>query len=390
FLAGSALSGAAPSMGFFLVARGIQGVGAGALMTTAFTIVGDLYDMEARARIQGYLSGVWGVAAVVGPLIGGSLVATVGWRWIFYLNIPVGLAAAHFVFHRLRESGYPREGAGLDLVGGTFFSGAVLLLLLGLKLEGAWMAVALVAAAGSAALFLLRERRGPDPMFDPRIFRIRLMNVANACGLLAGAVLLSLSAFLPVYVMNVRGGTAIQSGLMLTPISAGWILAATFGGRLLLRVPLRALVIPGFCLLTVATYFVSRIGPETSWWPIVGTLFVIGVSFGLSFTTLLVAVQERSGVEIRGQATSAVQFFRQIGGALGVAALEVVYLSRLSDPSLLESAPGRILTAAERTELMTGFAAAFLLATAFAAAAAAASVAIPRREHSFHSPGTPT
>jgi len=378
FLLGSVLSGAAPSMTFFLVARGIQGVGAGAVMTTAFTIVGDLYDLEARARIQGFLSGVWGVAAVVGPLIGGTLVATVGWRWLFYLNIPVGLAAAHLVFHRLKEEGYPREGAGLDFVGGTLFSGAVLILLMGLKLSGWPMAVALVAAAGSALLFLIRERRAPDPMFDPRLFRIRLFNVANACGLFAGAVLLSLSAYLPVYVMNVRGGTAIQSGLMLTPISAGWVIAATFGGRLLLRASLRSLVIPGLCLLTVATYFISRIQPDTSWWPIVIILFVIGVSFGLSFTTFLVSVQERAGSAFRGQATSSVQFFRQIGGALGVAALEVVYLRHLSNPALLESAPDSVLSALQRAELMSGFSAGFVLATGFAAVAFVAGLLTPR------------
>jgi len=379
FLLGSILSGAAPSMIPFLVARGIQGIGAGALMTTAFTIVGDLYDLRARARIQGYLSGVWGVAAVVGPLIGGTLVATVGWRWLFYLNIPVGLAAAHVVFHHLKEEGYPRPGAGLDFVGGTLFSGAVLLLLTGLKLSGWPMAVALVAATGSALLFLLRERRTPDPMFDPRLFRIRLLNVANACGLFAGAVLLSLSAYLPVYVMNVRGGTAIQSGLMLTPLSAGWVIAATFGGRLLLRTSLRVLVIPGLLLLTVATIFISRIGPDTSWWPIVIVLFGVGVSFGLSFTTFLVSVQERSGAEFRGQATSSVQFFRQIGGALGVAALEIVYLAHLSDPALMESSPDRVVTAVERMELMSGFSAAFLLAAGFAGVAFLAGLLTPRK-----------
>jgi EmrB/QacA subfamily drug resistance transporter len=382
FLLGSVLSGAAPSMPFFLVARGIQGVGAGALMTTAFTIVGDLYDLQTRARIQGVLSGVWGVASVVGPLVGGTLVETVGWRYVFYINIPVGLAAAHIVFHHLKETGYPREGGALDLLGGTYFSGAVLLLLLGLKLDAPWQLPVLVAAGGAAILFVVRERRTTEPLFDLRLFKLPIYRAANACGFFAGAVLLSLTAYLPVYVMNVRGGTSIHSGLMLTPISAGWVLAATLGGRGLVRFGYRTLVIPGLILLAAATIFVSRIGPETAWPLIVTVLFLVGVSFGLSFTTFLVAVQDEVSGEMRGQATSAVQFFRQIGGALGVATLEVVFLARIANPSLLEAKPGRVFDAIERGQLMAGFSDAFLLAAALAVVAMAAGFLTPGKKRS--------
>lgn len=369
FLVGSAACGAAPNMALFLFFRGIQGVGAGAILPVAFTIVGDLYDLEARAQIQGYLSGVWGIASVVGPLVGGTLVESVGWRWVFYLNVPVGVVTAGLIGRYLRESGYPRPGGSLDLLGGTWFSGAILLLLVGLKLGGLAGAAVLLAAAGSFALFVQRERRAESPLFDLGLFRIPVYRIANAAGFFAGAVLVGLTAYLPVYVMNVRGGSPVGSGLTLTPISLGWVTAATLGGRLLARHGYRRIVIPGHLVLLGATFGISRIGGETSWALIAGLLLLSGIGFGLSMTTFLVAVQDAVGADLRGQATSAVQFFRQIGGALGVAVLELVYLSRIPDPALLEARPGETFDAAERSQLMAGFDAAFLVAAGIAALA---------------------
>lgn len=369
FLAGSVASGAAPSMAFFLAARGLQGIGAGALLPTAFTIVGDIYDLEGRARVQGFLSGVWGVASVLGPLVGGTLVETVGWRWIFYMNIPVGIVAAALVVRNLTEDVKAENPAKLDFLGGTFFSGAVMLLLVGMKLEGLAAAAVFAAATASAVLFVLRERAAAEPLFDLALFRIPVYRAANAAGFFAGAVLLSLSAYLPVYVMNVRGGSAVVSGLMLTPLSMGWLIAATTGGRLLVRRSWRGIVLPGLGLLVGTTFAISRIGPETPWAFVLGALFLTGIGFGLSFTVFLVAVQEEAPAGRRGQATSAVQFFRQIGGALGVAVLELVFLAHLPDPSLLEAGPGSGPGGAARAELMAGFDASFLLAAAFAALA---------------------
>jgi EmrB/QacA subfamily drug resistance transporter len=379
FLVGSIASGAAPTMPLFILARAVQGLGAGAVLPVSFTIVGDLYDLKARARIQGYLSGVWGVASVVGPLVGGTLVATVGWRWLFYINIPVGLAAAAVLARSLREEGYPRPGAKLDFWGGTFFSGAVLLLLLGLKLEGHERWLALAGAVGAAFVFVLRERRATDPIFDLALFRIPVYRAANASGFFAGAVLLSISAYLPIYVMNVRGGSPVVSGLMLTPLSFGWVTAATLSGRLLVKHDFRKLVIPGLAILALTTFGVSCFTPTVSYAIVCLVMVATGVAFGLSFTTFLVAVQEEVETARRGQATSAVQFFRQIGGALGVAVLELVYVSRLSEPKLLEAARDRVFTASERSELMDGFGAAFLVATGLAAAAVLAGLLSPGR-----------
>ncbi len=292
FLLGSVLCAVSPSMPVFIAARGVQGLGAGALLPVAFTIVGDLYDLKERARIQGYLSGVWGVASVVGPLVGGTLVETVGWQFIFYLNVPVGLLAAALIHRHLIEEGYPRDGQNLDLIGGTFFSGAVLLLLAGMKLDDPYRVPVFVAAAMSAALFIYRERVAAHPLFDLTLFRIPVYRSANAAGFFAGAVLLGLTAFLPVYVMNVRGGSALDSGLMLTPMSFGWVLAATVGGRLLLKHDFRKIAFPGLFLLAVTSLGISRIGMETPWAVIVVLMFGTGIGFGLSFTTFLVAVQE--------------------------------------------------------------------------------------------------
>ncbi len=213
---------------------------------------------------------------------------------------------------------------------------------------------------------MLRERRAERPLFDLSLFRIPVYRAANAAGFFAGAVLLSLSAYLPVYVMNVRGDGPVISGLMLTPMSFGWVIAATASGRLLPRCSFRRIVLPGLALLVLTTFGISRAGPDLSYVFVCALMFLTGVAFGLSFTTFLVAVQERVERDRRGQATSAVQFFRQIGGALGVAVLEVVYTARLSSPALLEAKPGRVFSAVERGELMAGFRAAFLLAAGLA------------------------
>ncbi|MCU0727849.1 MAG: MFS transporter [Planctomycetes bacterium] len=377
FLLGSVACGGAPTMELFLLARGLQGIGAGALLPTAFTIVGDLYDLRARARVQGYLSGVWGVASVLGPLVGGTLVETLGWRWLFYINLPVGLLSAAVIARRYREEGFPRAGAGLDLRGGAYFSCAILLVLLGLELEGALRAGAIAAGVAATVGFVRRERRAPHPLFDLSLFRIPVYRAANLSGFFAGAVLLSLSAFLPVYVMNLRGGSAVLSGLVLTPMSFGWVVASVAGGRLLVRSGYRPIAIPGLLLLSGATFGLSRLGPETPIAIVALLMAGCGLGFGFSFTTFLVAVQEEVGPEKRGEATSAVQFFRQIGGALGVAVLEVVFLARVGEASLLEARPGRVLDAASRDAISGGFREAFLFAALFAAAAVVAGMFAP-------------
>lgn len=377
FLAGSAFSGAAPTMPLFILARGIQGLGAGALLPIAFTIVGDLYDLRERARIQGFLSGVWGVASVIGPLVGGTLVETVGWRWLFYINIPVGLLAGWVIASRLRETGYPKEGAKLDLLGGTLFSGALLLLLSGLKASMPWSAALLAASGAAAACFVLRERSAKSPLFDLSLFRIPVYRAANTSGFFAGAVLLCLSAYLPVYVMNVRSGTAVTSGLMLTPLSFGWVTAATLSGRMLLKYDFRRVVIPGLLVLAMTAFGVSQLGIDTSYALIAVLMFATGLGFGFSFTTFLVAVQEEVEQERRGQATSAVQFFRQIGGALGVAVVEVVFVAQLLDPSLLEAKPKGAYGAVERAALMSGFHHGFLVVAGLALLALLCGVLSP-------------
>ncbi len=374
FAAGSAACAAAQTMPLFLAARALQGLGAGALMPTAFTIVGDLYDLRARPRVQGAISGVWGLASIAGPLAGGALVETVGWRWLFLVNLPIGVAVAVVLALCLREEGYPREGGRIDIAGGTLFSGAVILFLVGLKTTGAASVATLAVGVAAAAAFVRREATAASPMFDLSLFRIPVYRSANLAGLFAGAVLISFSAYVPVFVMNARGGTAVESGLTLMPMSLGWVLAAVAGGRLLIRHDFRRLVAPGLLVLAAATFGVSRIGLATPLPAAAALLFAAGLGFGLSLNTFLVAVQEAVGRERRGEATSGIQFFRQIGGAMGVAALEVLLVARAGGPDLLEARAGRLLAETERAAVAAGFREAMLAAAALAALACVAAL----------------
>lgn len=340
FLLGSALSGQSRTMLELIVFRAIQGLGAGALVPLGLTIIGDLYAMVERTRVQTLFSAVWGVASILGPVTGGFLTDQLSWRWVFYINIPFGMAAAVIIGVALVEEGFRRKAA-IDYPGAILLAASITLFLVALMEGGSgvlgsrgWSSLPVISMlAGSAGLavgFVYIESRVPEPIVPLSLFSNAIFRAATVNGLLAGMALFGSISFIPLYVQGVMGGSATQAGSVLTPILLGWVTFAAIGGRLLLRVGYRFTVIAGMILLTTGFFFLARIGPSAG--PVYITLDMLatGAGMGLSMLTLLIAVQSAVPRDLLGIATSSTQFFRSIGGIVGVALMGSVLSSRLS------------------------------------------------------------
>lgn len=330
FLAGSALCGTAGGMEQLILFRGIQGLGAGAVLPVSITVVGDLFRVEQRARIQGLLSGVWGVSSVAGPAVGGLIVDRLDWRWVFYVNIPFGLASMLLFALFLHETVSARRRP-IDYLGTVLLTGGVTILLLGLmgfEQHGAVVSVSpwvlLATSAGLVGLFVWQQSRTSDPVLPLSLFRSRVISVSNAAGFLGGATLFGVSSFIPPFVQGVQGGSALHAGAALAPVSIGWPVGSTLAGRLIVRHGYRPTVLLGTTCILAGSVMLLPVGVDTSQWFIMVAMVVMGLGMGFSATSFLVAVQSAVGWGQRGVATASVQFFRTIGGAIGVAVMGVL------------------------------------------------------------------
>ena len=335
FLVGSALCGAARTFEQLVIFRAIQGIGAGGVMPISVTLVGDIYTLEERGRIQGLFSAVWGIASLIGPIVGGLVTDMLSWRWIFYFTIPFGIVSAIMLQLYLKEPAI-RKHHKLDILGTVILTTAVTLLLVGM-LEGSevwgWrdprtLGLMAIAILGLFA-FVWQERRAEEPMLPLDIFSNRIIAVASAGSVILGSLLFSLVAFVPMWAQGVWGGSASDAGAALIPMMLAWPLASAVSGRLMLRVGYRPLVIMGSIL--------GAIGLSILCWGYPGriqltlAMVVIGLGNGFIATPFLVAVQNAVPWNRRGVATSTNQFFRTIGGSISVAALGAVLNAHLHD-----------------------------------------------------------
>jgi EmrB/QacA subfamily drug resistance transporter len=328
FLAGSALCGFARTFTQLILFRAVQGLGAGGVSPIATTIAGDIYTLEERGRIQGIFSGIWAMASLIGPLLGGLLTDHLSWRWIFYLNIPFGLLSAVMLQRWMREETVRTEHR-LDILGTLSLTTAVTLLLVAL-LEGpgtwGWGDVRtlglLAGSAAGLAVFVWQERRAAEPMLPLDLFQNRLIAVASAGNFLIGALLYSVTAYVPMFGQGVLGSSAVKAGSILAPILLGWPIASTLAGRLLLKIFGSVTVMTGCALLAL-----THAGTTGAW--IMLAMMITGFGLGFNSMPYLLGVQNAVPWRRRGVATSSVQFFRNIGGAISVAALGALLNARL-------------------------------------------------------------
>jgi EmrB/QacA subfamily drug resistance transporter len=325
FLIGSTLCGIATSMPQLVFYRTIQGIGAGALVPLGMTIIGEIFTLRERAKMQGFFSGVWGLASIIGPLVGGLLTDQISWRWVFFINLPFGIAAAVIMGLALKEE-KSETRPKVDYAGAFTLTASITMLMLGLveggSLESLLRPRNLALFAGFAVflyLFLRIERRVPEPIVPLDLFRNRAMVVGVVVGFLAGVGMFGAITFVPLFAQGARGDSATAAGSLLTPFMLSWVTMSIIGGRLLLRIGYRPMVIVGTILLTLSFAIFATFGPQTSYAFLVADLALMGSGLGLVMLTLLIAVQQSVARAQLGIATSLNQFARSIGGAVGVA-----------------------------------------------------------------------
>jgi EmrB/QacA subfamily drug resistance transporter len=325
FLLGSVLCGAAWSMLTLIIFRAVQGIGAGAIQPMSMTIIGDLYTVEERARVQGYVAGVWGVSSVIGPTLGGVFAEYLSWRWIFFVNLPLGAAAVWMLARHFKEKLERREHR-IDYLGAALLiSGCTLLILA--TLEGgtswAWLsAPSIVIFALGVALvvaFVLVERRAAEPVLPLWVFRHRTLVGGNLAALIVGALLIGLSSYVPNFAQGVLGASAVVAGFVLAAMTLGWPLSATFSGRIYLKIGFRNTSLIGSVTIVAGALVCAVLSQYTSIGMVAVACFIIGAGLGLMSAPSLVAVQSVVGWDRRGVVTGTNMFFRSIGSAIGAA-----------------------------------------------------------------------
>jgi EmrB/QacA subfamily drug resistance transporter len=334
FLLGSILCGQAQTMTQLILARGLQGLGAGGIMPLAFILIGEMFTLEQRARMQGLFSGVWGVSSVAGPLLGGFIVDQLSWEWVFYVNIIPGLLAAALVGLAWRDQIQRQERSVVDYAGAALLSASVVVLLIGLTVTefsatSRWALLGLSAILFAALVWV--ESRAVDPILPIALFRReRLFSTAIMHGVFAGWAMFGTISYIPLFVQSVMGTSATQAGITITPLLMGWVFASIIGARILLKVGYRTLTIFGTSMLVIGAFFMSRIGADSSQSLMMVFAALMGIGMGFSIPPFLIAVQTTVERRHLGTATSTMQFSRSIGGTIGVSVMGAALSMRLA------------------------------------------------------------
>jgi MFS family permease len=330
FLIASILCGFAWDMTSLIVFRALQGLGAGAIGPMTITIVGDIYTLQERARVQGYVASVWAVAAVLGPTIGGLFAQFDIWRGIFFINIPLCLVAGWLLWRDFHES-FERRRHKIDYAGAALMTVSFTLLILGVLQGGhawAWDSPISIAIFGIGAVtlvaLLIVESRAAEPVLPLWVFSRRILSSTSLVGLMVGVVTIGLTAFVPTYLVHALGVTPLVAGLALATLTIGWPVAAALSGRLYLRIGFRATAIIGAVLVVAGTASLALLAGSPSVVLVAIVSFVIGAGLGFSAVTTLVAAQSSVGWDERGVVTGVQMFSRSIGQAVGAAALGAV------------------------------------------------------------------
>ncbi len=343
FGVGSLLAGAAPSMVVLIAGRAVQGIGAGGILALALIIFGDLFPGARRGRMQALITAVWGFASIAGPLLGGVIVDRASWRWVFYMNLPLGVVVAALIVAGLRETApglLGRGGRRLDLAGAAVFLVGVTAVLFAILESGQpsqggpsrlWAPGRLLAALVGLVclvLFVRIERASPDPLLDLGLFREAPFTVASLTGFFAGAAMFGALVHVPLLVQWGQGADATTAGVSLMTMSGGWSLGGLAAGQFMNVFGFWWLSLLGMAVMG-AGYLALAMRPDATWAFLLTAGGAIGIGMGLAAITLIVAVQTLIPREQRGVATAAVLFFRNVGSTIGVAVMGAVLTARL-------------------------------------------------------------
>jgi EmrB/QacA subfamily drug resistance transporter len=352
FLLGSILCGVAWSIWPLIAFRVIQGLGAGAIMPTTITIVGDLYSVRERAKVQGYVASVWGIASVVGPTLGGVFAEWVSWRWIFFVNIPLCLLAGAMILRGFHER-VERRRPEIDYRGAALLTAGLTLVILGV-LEGgqawAWDSAISIGVLGVGLALLLAfgfvERTAEAPVVPLWVFRRRLLVTSGLVAVGVGAILLGLSSYVPTYVQEVLGTGPLVAGFALAALTLGWPLSASQAGKVYLRVGFRACALIGMSLVLAGVALLLLLDQQSSVYEVGAFCLIIGLGMGLTAAPTLIAAQSSVDWAERGMVTANNIFLRSMGSAVGAAVFGAIANAVVGkgavDPARLTDAVHRI------------------------------------------------
>ena len=368
FVLGSGLCGAATSMMQLILYRGIQGIGAGFAQSMAFTTIADLYPPARRGRVTGLMGGVFGLASVIGPALGGFLTDGPGWRWCFYVNVPFGIAALAillFAFPQLVKP--PQQRPSIDWLGALVLVLAVVPLLLALSWGGrdyAWQSPTIVGLLSSGLLmtgiFVFVERRAKEAILPPALFAHRVVWTSAITSTLVSVAMFGSLLFIPLFVQGVIGSSAAQSGGVLTPMMFALIGASMLAGRLIARWGrYRSIALGGVIITTIGLLLLSRMTVTTSYTVVLVNMMVMGVGLGVTMPVFTLAVQNAVDFSQAGVATSTIQFTRSMGGSIGAAMFGAVLSNRFAvafhrgiPPTLAAAVPPSVMASFENPQAL--------------------------------------
>ncbi|XER07528.1 Multidrug resistance protein 3 [Sporomusa rhizae] len=397
FLTGSLLCGLSQSMYMLIGFRAIQGAGAGSIFTVTYTIIGDIFTLEERPKIQGFIGTVWGIASLVGPFLGGILVEMLSWHWIFFINIPFGILSIILLQKNLKEK-FTKTKHSIDFAGTITLSAAILIFLnIFISSENIdinhnmFIAISVLLTMIMLAAFYKIERKAKEPVIPFDIFT-KTSTIVNAISFLAAAILIGANVYLPIYIQNVLGFSAKMSGLALAPMSVAWLIASVILGKCIIKYGAKTAILISNVILLISTILMPTLGIDSSLLVLLLYVVIMGVGFGGAFTTLTIIVQESVEYNQRGVATATNSLLRTLGQTIGVSVFGSIFNLYISkyfielgikgiDPSnLYKSSAYTVAITSEQIKLSLHYSlhALFIILIAIAALTLILSIAMPK------------
>lgn len=331
FLIGSVLCGIAGSMTELVIYRAVQGIGGGALMPIAFAVIFDIFPPEKRGKMNGLFGAVFGLSSVLGPSLGAYITDYIDWRWVFYINVPIGFAAMFLIHYGYRESQSFRKQR-IDWAGATTLVAGILSFMFAIELGGAetfaWGSPQIIGLFGAFAvcsvLFLAVERRTKDPIVELKLFQNRLFTASQAISFFYGIMMMAGATYIPLFIQGVYGESASAAGQTLTPMMLAVVASSVAGGPLVSRLSYRSIMLLSTAILAVAMVLLGTMTIDTPRWVVTMYMVLVGLGIGVNFVVLNISALHGLPGQYKGAAISLLTFFRTIGSALGVTVLGVV------------------------------------------------------------------